>query len=471
MPIPVINYAGLPPSGDQFQSGLAESIQNGFKMRYLPDMLKEQLRQQQLANALAQVQAQYAPQMTQAELEYKQQMAPHLAAQTGLTNEQAKYFGPTAMSEIGLRGAQTGLANQQIKQSQFNLANPLLQQTGAAGQLGALAYMQQHPELFGNINNGQASQNGQPSNGILGDLNANVGMGSGQIPNNGNMADLLKANIFADLRGNIARTNLNEKLAQGYSYSKTPIDTKRQMLAQAAGMGVDPNEASEFFTQGGTVAELAQQNGLDPKNLPDAIFPSTNQDISKIKFRQQALQEINTLNPILTEALAPYAQRVNGFSPKQIAGAIKGDDPDAQAKFLAARGLQPEMSALRLKAMGGQVGIEAIKEVQNASLGNIKAFESLVSPEVYQRANQYMDQWINQGVNRANSFGLNPQLQLQNNQQNNQAPGMAAAMQSQGMLSPAASNLQQMARDAIMKGANPQQVQARLQQMLRGGRQ
>lgn len=470
MPIPVINYAALPASGDPFQATLAESIQNGFKMRYMPDMLKEQLRQQQLANALAQVQAQYAPQMTQAELEYKQQMAPHLAAQTGLTNEQAKYFGPSAMSEISLRGAQSNLANQQVKQSQFNLQNPLLQQTGTAGQLGALAYMQQHPELFGNINNGQAAQNGQTGNSnMLGDLNAN--MGNGQIPNNGTMADLLKDNIFADLRGNIARTNLNEKLAQGYSYSKTPIDTKRQMLAQAAGMGIDPNEASDFFTQGGTVAELAAQNGLDPKNLPDAIFPSTNQDISKIKFRQQALQEINTLNPILTEAIAPYAQRINGFSPKQIAGAIKGDDPDAQAKFLAARGLQPEMSALRLKAMGGQVGIEAIKEVQNASMGNIKAFENLVSPEVYQRANQYMDQWINQGVNRANSFGLNPQLQLQNNQQNNQAPDMGMPAQPQGASSSAATNLQQMARDAIMKGANPQQVQARIQQMLSGGRQ
>lgn len=113
MPLPVINYAALPTSGDPFQSGLAESIQNGFKMRYMPDMMKEQLRQAQLANALAQVQAQYAPQMTQAELEYKQQQTPYLAAQTGLTNEQAKYFGPTAMSEMGLRGAQTKLANQQ----------------------------------------------------------------------------------------------------------------------------------------------------------------------------------------------------------------------------------------------------------------------------------------------------------------------------------------------------------------------
>lgn len=113
MPLPVVNYAALPASGDPFQSGLAESIQNGFKLRYMPDMMKEQLRQQQLANALSQVQAQYAPQMTQAELEYKQQMPANLQAQTGLTQEQAKYFGPSAMSNIGLQGAQTKLANQQ----------------------------------------------------------------------------------------------------------------------------------------------------------------------------------------------------------------------------------------------------------------------------------------------------------------------------------------------------------------------
>lgn len=113
MPLPVINYAALQPSGDPFQSGLAEAIQNGFKMRYMPDMMKEELRKQQLANALAQIQADYAPQMTQAELEYKQQMPANLMAQTGLTNEQAKYFGPSAMSVIGLQGAQTKLANQQ----------------------------------------------------------------------------------------------------------------------------------------------------------------------------------------------------------------------------------------------------------------------------------------------------------------------------------------------------------------------
>jgi hypothetical protein len=113
MPLPVINYAALPTSGDYFQSGLGQSIQSGLQMRYMPEMMKEQLRQQQLANALAQVQAQYAPQMTQAELEYKQAMPANLQAQTGLTQEQAKYFGPTAMSNIGLQGAQTKLANQQ----------------------------------------------------------------------------------------------------------------------------------------------------------------------------------------------------------------------------------------------------------------------------------------------------------------------------------------------------------------------
>jgi hypothetical protein len=57
-----------------------------------------------LENLLKGIQAQYAPQMTEAELAQK-------LAQGRLTGEQAKWFGPTAQSEIGLRGAQTNRLN------------------------------------------------------------------------------------------------------------------------------------------------------------------------------------------------------------------------------------------------------------------------------------------------------------------------------------------------------------------------
>jgi hypothetical protein len=56
--------------------------------------------------------------------------------------------------------------------------------------------------------------------------------------------------------------------------------------------------------------------------------------------------------------------------------------------------------------MGGNIGIEAIREVNNQSMGNIKSFQGLVSPKVYSAAQNYVDQWINQGADAANKVGL-----------------------------------------------------------------
>jgi hypothetical protein len=67
------------------------------------------------------------------------------------------------------------------------------------------------------------------------------------------------------------------------------------------------------------------------------------------------------------------------------------------------------MASLRLKAMGGQVGIEAIREVQEASMANVKSFQSLVSPAVYKQAQQYMTNWISQGLGAANNAAWKPQ--------------------------------------------------------------
>lgn len=76
-----------------------------------------------------------------------------------------KWYEPNIKSEIGLRGAQAGhlgamtqglnisnpylhqkLEDEQTKRA-FETQNPLLKMTGPAGQLGALLYLQHHPEL------------------------------------------------------------------------------------------------------------------------------------------------------------------------------------------------------------------------------------------------------------------------------------------------------------------------------------
>lgn len=361
---------------------------------------------------LSGVKLQFEPQMSQAELELKR-LAP------SMTN------------------AQIANIMAQTRHQGFLTDNPLLDKTGTAGQLGSLMYLNSHPEL----SNVLSEDNNQRSN-LPGDVrklenispwrreDLQIGQeGIGRLkdsfgPNIHNfqntsgdsntrkndIASLLKESIISDLTRKNAYADLANKKSENYGYGMLTADQKRRWVAQAQGMGVSENDARKFFNKGGSIQELAEAKGFDQNNLPEAIYSPTNTDITRAHFRQQAVSEIDAMQQILTEAVAPYSQRIMGYSPKQISEAIKGENPDAQARFLAAKALQPEMASLRTKAMGGQVGIEAIREIQNASMGNINSFQSLVSPEVYSKAQQYMQDWISLGSKTANAIAFNPEI-------------------------------------------------------------
>lgn len=297
----------------------------------------------------------------------------------------AQYASPLAEATIAHQNAltkgipaQTALREAQAQSQNFKTQNPLVGQPGVLGQIAGALYLQQHPELSGNIGSSQ------------------------------NLADLTMQGARTGLTEKNALSDYYHKRTQAYNYSSLPVDQKSALLAHAAGMGIDPNEATQSFMNGKTIADLATENGFDPSDLPDPIYPATKTSITQIQRRQQAKNEINTLNPILTNAIAPYSRRIAGYSIPQIADAISGDNPDQQAKFLAARALMPEMASLRAKAMGANVGIETIREISNASMGHIKAFESLVDPDIYKKANEYVDTWIDKAVTAANKVGLQP---------------------------------------------------------------
>ena len=75
---------------------------------------------------------------------------------------------------------------------------------------------------------------------------------------------------------------------------------------------------------------------------------------------------------------------------------------DQQAKFLAARMLAPEQAAIRLRAMGGNVGIEAIREMTDKAMVNGKNIQALVKPDVFNQANEYVEKAIYDAVEAAN---------------------------------------------------------------------
>lgn len=427
MSLPVEMFPLLSPSQiSPVMTGISQANQlyaQSMQNKYLQPDLQAALRKQQLSNQISQAQANVAPQMSAAQLAYQQAKTPNLNAAT-----QYVLSGqlPEAQSQAGYIGTMAG-------KNQFQLNNPATMLPGLPGQIGGLATLRnmglladgstppaapptQNADFVNGMNNGVPMRApGMPSAGNMAPSAQNNGQilppspfSSSQsgIPSFQDATNLLVKSMMAQPEANIARADYYNKMASGYDFKSLPPTEKSYLIAQAAGMGVEPQTAAMYFNNGGTLNSLASSKGLDQNNLPAPIYAATPQTVQLIQRRSQALNEINTIQPQITSGMAPYARQFNGYSPSQIADAIQNDNPDQQARFLAARALMPEMASLRLKAMGGNIGIEAIKEVNNQSMGNIKSFQSLVSPKVYTAAQNYVDNWINQGAEAANKVGL-----------------------------------------------------------------
>lgn len=207
-----------------------------------------------------------------------------------------------------------------------------------------------------------------------------------------------------------SRGALNVAKLKGMAFTSMPVDQRKAVLAQAAGMGIDPNTATAMMLSGKSISDLAESQGFDPKDRskwPSAIYPISTAAITMIQKRQQALTELNTISDWVNKSVAPYSQRFDGFSPKQIIDSF-GSDPAGRERminYVAAKGVMPELSGMRLRSMGGNIGIEAIREVQEASYGHVKDLRSQMPPADFEEAMKRMDSKITEAATAANKTG------------------------------------------------------------------
>ena len=190
-------------------------------------------------------------------------------------------------------------------------------------------------------------------------------------------------------------TNSSSKEAykNSLAFRALPSDEKKRAVAMTTGMGYDPIEAEAALAQGKTLTQLADEKGLKVNDVIP-IYPVGGENIKQAQRRGAFVQELSVLDKHVAEGLGKYQNKVLGFSPKQIVDAIKNDDPEKQGKVLAARALAPELASLRLKVAGGNIGIEALREMQDKSLSKLRLFESTISPEAFASMNRYLDKWI-----------------------------------------------------------------------------
>jgi hypothetical protein len=370
MPIQPINFLQAPVQGDPMLSAIIPGLQQGLKLAYAPKQMQQQLQNEKLKNALAQIQLQYAPQ----------------TAQTDLDLKKAEALYKTLMT-----------------------SNPLLGMGGSAGQVGALMYLKNKgmmPQDSGqgstlnmpNLSNSPLTINPDDEQKLL----ANNTASPGSVDTNDlDYANMIGQSLKANTDKATAQATYQNKRSNAFSYATAPVDVKSAMVAQLAGAGLYPDEAVNLLSSGKTVSQILKDKGFDPANPPAPDYAPTRGNIDQLQKRRGYLNELNTIDNFVSQGMAPYSSRVLGFSSKQIADAIKNDDPDKQARFIAARGLQPELAAMRANVAGGRVGIGLIREMTDRALGNSKVFESLVRPQVYEKAQQYMSQNISDAFRSA----------------------------------------------------------------------
>lgn len=303
-----------------------------------------------------------------------------------------KYLDRSEQARIGgleLSNAGKSLENQYAPQNQsdkvraaldkhnseeFFKSNPLLKIGGAAGQVGAAQYVKEHPEKFGGSDESDKGDNYGTK--IINSLNA--------------------ATEYKDQQAKLAA-----KREKAYAYATAPVEGKSYLLAQAAGMGIALDKAVNAFSEGKTIQDLAKENGFDPENLPEPDYLPTKGNVTKLKDRQAALQEMKHLSKFVTDGLGPYAETIFDLSPEQVSDQLQNMNKDKQIKFLAARGIVPELTTMRLMTAGAKTTVSAIKSLQEKSLLNIKALRAGVSKDVWEAAQNLMDKELEQAMGKS----------------------------------------------------------------------
>jgi hypothetical protein len=304
-----------------------------------------------------------------------------------------RWIDPKAMSQLNLQGAQAGNLNAEAQKTRFILQNPGFmggdaskelsglqalgiiprQQQSAGSQVGLASQLQlgaNGPQDSQGSN--QAQQFQANSKGILSGT-------QGEPFNSGNPA------LDAILNKSYAKPAYETKMNDAFNYTHAPVEAKSYMIAQLAGMGIDPSRSVAMLSQGKTIPQIAQENGFDPNNLPQPDFLPSKGVTDQLKKRQAALAESKVIDKFVSDGLGPYSRTIAGMSPKQIGEALTGQNPEGQSNFLAARALAPESSNIRLMLAQGQPGISAVQDIMKKSMQDVSAYQGLVSPEVYKQ--------------------------------------------------------------------------------------
>lgn len=175
---------------------------------------------------------------------------------------------------------------------------------------------------------------------------------------------------------------------------------RENMAALANGLRIRPDAFTKGMLEGKTFEQIGAENGYSPQDI-ESVMPkyfATASNVTQQNQREQNLAELEVMEDTITDWMAPYARKFAGMSPKQIADSFGGKNIDSLAKYYAALSLQPEMAALRIKVMGGNMSHAGLEEIVKLALGKGKISEAMVGPEVYKKMQHYTQELLKKGA-------------------------------------------------------------------------
>lgn len=348
---------------------------------------------------LQSIDQQQQQQQQQRQEQYQQQIVQQ--------NKRSQTVNPISQAIQQMQSSYPGMTMQQPQQQQGGALNESM-----GNKLGEMTMMgQPNTTLANNIN--QAMQQPQqqpqqqqfiqgtniPSTGRGGLSDAMVLHALGMSPETAGNAEYKKV-----------MTEVAEKNLKAGNFDKMPAAQKQYAINQAMGFGLSNTEATKRFRNGDTIEDIARDKGFDankPQEWPTPIAPPTTSMLTQQQRANVANAGLNVIDPIIGEALAPYATRWNGKSLDMLKDAVKGENVDQQAKAIAAGALSMEVAALRLRAGGSPSGITALKEMVEKSQNKLTVIGPTLTPEVYKKSQKEITRMINIINNAENKAAWN----------------------------------------------------------------
>ena len=181
----------------------------------------------------------------------------------------------------------------------------------------------------------------------------------------------------------------------GVNFTNLPAAEKNRYAAQATALGIPLTDAISAFNSEIPITELAKQIGRTDEEIAEAGFQFAPTTPILTRSQNQLIANVGSeyLSDEISELMSPYINDLNFFagkSNKQILDFIRGktNDPNLVGGFIAASALVPEAAALRGRGFGLNLGIEAVKHLEDTAPIKIRALNELATAEEQKAADE-----------------------------------------------------------------------------------